>query len=49
MVASGDRPQDDGAEMLRVHVRQRAFPNFADSARRSAGVDDQSLGHGLPQ
>jgi hypothetical protein len=32
-----------------VQVRERAFAHFADSARRSAGVDDQSLRHGLPQ
>jgi len=35
--------------MLRVHVRKRAFSDFADAARRPDGIDDQGLGHGLPQ
>jgi hypothetical protein len=31
-----------------MQVRERTFAGRADAARRPAGIDDQSVGHGLP-
>src|SRR5690606_27061276 len=44
-IALGERAQDGGAEVLRMHVREGALAGLADAARRAAGVDDQCVGH----
>ena len=45
VVAFGDGLQHGRGQLLGMDVGQRAFADFADAARRAAGVDDQGFGH----
>ena len=47
-VALDERGEHRRGEVLRMQVRQGALAGLADAAWRTAGIDDQCVGHGVP-